>query len=129
MKIQCALALTAITGLALGTAVTQSLQARTPPPVYFVAEFDEITDAKGFEALRKMGPSNIVEAKMLDGRYLARTENVTGLDGAAPKFFVLIAFDNISKAKTFSDNMKDTNALRAKATKSRTFIVEGLERL
>jgi uncharacterized protein (DUF1330 family) len=127
MKIQCAMALAVATGLGLGTVATRGLQARTTtPPVYFVAEIDEITDAKGFEALRKTGPSNIVEAKMLDGRYLARTENVTGLDGTAPKFFVFIAFDSVTKAKTFSDNMKDTNALRARATKSRSFIVEGL---
>ena len=127
MKIQCAMALAVATGLGLGAVATHGLQARTTtPPVYFVVEIDEITDAKGFETLRKTGPSNIVEAKMLDGRYLARTENVTGLDGTAPKFFVFIAFDNLTKAKTFSDNMKDTNALRAKATKSRSFIVEGL---
>jgi len=126
MKIQFALALALATGLALGAVVTQSLHARTPPPAYFVAEIDEITDAKGFETLRKMGPANIAEAKMLDGRYLTRTENITGLDGAAPKLFVLIAFDNLMKAKTFSDNMKETNALRAKTTKSRLFIAEGL---
>jgi uncharacterized protein (DUF1330 family) len=91
-----------------------------------VVEIDEVTDAKGFEALRKMGPANIVEAKMLDGRYLARTENVTAVDGATPKLFVLIAFDNLAKAKMFYENMKDTNALRAKTTKSRLFIAEGL---
>lgn len=126
MKIQFALALALATGLALGAVVIQSLHARTLPPAYFVAEIDEITDAKGFETLRKMGPANIAEAKMLDGRYLARTENITGLDGAAPKRFVLIAFDNLMKAKTFSDNMKETTALRAKTTKSRLFIAEGL---
>jgi uncharacterized protein (DUF1330 family) len=127
MKIQCAIALAVAIGLGLGMVATRSLQARTTtPPVYFVVEIDEVTDARGFEALRKTGPSNIVEAKMLDGRYLARTENVTGLDGTAPKFFVFIAFDSVTKAKTFSNNMKDTNALRARATKSRSFIVEGL---
>jgi uncharacterized protein (DUF1330 family) len=68
----------------------------------FVAEIDEITDAKGFETLRKMGPANIAEAKMLDGRYLTRTENITGLDGAAPKLFVLIAFDGHSGIPTIS---------------------------
>jgi hypothetical protein len=79
MKIQYALVLALATGLALGAVVTRSLHARTPPPAYFVAQINEITDAKGFETLRKMGPANIAEAKMLDGRYLARTENITGL--------------------------------------------------
>jgi len=126
MKIQCAMALAVAIGLGLGAVATRGLQARTTPPVYFVFEIDEINDAKGFEAFRKTDPATIVEAKMLDGRYLARTENVIGLNGTAPKFFVFIAFDNVTKAKAFSDNMKGTNPLRAKATKSRSFIVEGL---
>jgi len=126
MKIQCALALAVAVGLGLGAVATRGLQARTTPPVYFVVEIDEITDAMGFEALRKTGPSNIVEAKMLDGRYFARTESVTALDGAAPKFFAFIAFDNMNKAIAFDDSMKHTTALRTKVTKSRSFIVEGL---
>jgi uncharacterized protein (DUF1330 family) len=50
---------------------------------------------------------------------------VTALDGTAPKFFVIIAFDNVEKAKAYSDNMKKTPAMRIKTTKSRSFIVEG----
>jgi uncharacterized protein (DUF1330 family) len=63
-----------------------------------------------------------------DGRYLARTENVTALDGSAPKFFVFIAFDNITKAKTFADSIEATTAPRTRVTKSRSFIVEGTMR-
>ena len=88
-------------------------------------EINEITDADGFKALLKTDPSSVVEAKDSDGRYLARTENVTALDGTAPKFFVIIAFDNLEKAKAYSDNMKETSAMRIKTTKSRSFVVEG----
>ena len=126
MKIQFVLALALATGLALGAVVTQSLHARTPPPAYFVAEIDEITDAKGFETLRKMGPANIAEAKMLDGRYLARTDNITALDGAAPKKFIMIAFDSMEKAKGYYESTKQITAMRTKVTKSRAFTVEGL---
>jgi uncharacterized protein (DUF1330 family) len=66
----------------------------------------------------------VVEAKVLDGRYLACTDNITALDGTAPKFFVIIAFDNVEKAKAYSDSMRETTAMRIKTTKSRSFLVE-----
>ena len=64
-----------------------------------------------------------VEVQFEDGRYFARTENVTALDGS--EFFAFIAFDNMTKAKAFNDSMKNTTALRTRVTKSRSFIVEG----
>jgi uncharacterized protein (DUF1330 family) len=119
-------------GLALvafvSAVATRGLHARTTPPVYVVVEVDEITDANGFEALRKADDASAIEVQFEDGRYLARTENVTALDGSAPKFFVFIAFDNITKAKTFVDSIKATTALRTRVTKSRSFIVEGTMR-
>ena len=109
-----------------GMTAIRGLSARTTtPPVYVVVEIDEITDANGFEALRQTADATAVEVQFEDGRYFARTENVTALDGSAPKFFAFIAFDNMTKAKAFNDNMKNTTALRTNATKSRSFIVEG----
>ena len=102
------------------------LHARTTaPPTYVVVEVDEITDANGFEALRQADDATAIEAEFEDGRYFARTENVTAVDGSAPKFFAFIAFDNMTKAKAFIDGMKNTTALRTRVTKSRSFIVEG----
>jgi uncharacterized protein (DUF1330 family) len=104
----------------------RGLHARsTTPPVYVVVEIDEITDAGGFEALRQTAAATAVEVQFEDGRYFASTENVTALDGSAPKFFAFIAFDNMTKAEAFNDSMKNTSALRTKVTKSRSFIVEG----
>ncbi len=129
MKIQYALALAVATGLGLGAFAIESLHARTAtPPFYVVLEIDEITDASGFEAFRQTAAARAVEVQYADGRYIARTENVTALDGSAPKFFAFIAFDNMKKAQAFNDNMKKNAALRTKVTKSRSFIVEGLER-
>ena len=121
-------------GLALIAIVSavaiQGLHARTTtPPVYVVVEIDEITDANGFEALRQSADATAIEVQFQDGRYFASTENVTALDGSAPKFFVFIAFDNITKAKTFVDSIKATTALRTRVTKSRSFIVEGTSQL
>ena len=122
MKIHYALPLAIAIGFGFGAVAIQGLHARTTtPPVYVVVEIDEITDANTADA-------TAVEVQFEDGRYFARTENVTALDGSAPKFFALIAFDNMTKAKTFSESMKSNTALRTKATKSRSFIVEGTMR-
>ena len=126
MKIQYALPLAVAIGLGFGGVAIRGLHARTTtPPVYVEVEIDEITDANGFEALRQTAAATGVEVQFEDGRYFVRTENVTALDGSAPKFFAFIAFDSMTKAKTFNDNMKNTTALRTRVTKSRSFIVEG----
>ena len=126
MKIQYALPLAVAIGLGFGAIAIRGLDARTTtPPVYVVVEIDEISDTNGFEALRKTAPATDVEVQFEDGRYFASTENVTALDGSAPKFFALIAFDNMTKAKAFYDSLKNTTALRTKVTKSRSFMVVG----
>jgi len=123
VKGQYALPLAVAIGLGFGAV---GLHARTTtPPVYLVVEIDEITDANGFEALRQTADATAVEVQFEDGRYFARTEKVTALDGSAPKFFALIAFDSMTRAKAFNDSMKNNTALRAKVTKSRSFIVDG----
>jgi uncharacterized protein (DUF1330 family) len=129
VKTHYALPLAVAIGLGFGAVAIPGLQARiTTPPVYVVVEIDEITDANGFEALRQTTDATVVEVQSEDGRYFARTENVTALDGSAPKFFALIAFDNMTKAKNFSDSMKNTTALRTRVAKSRSFIVGGTMR-
>ena len=129
MKIYYALPLAIAVGLGFGAVAIQGLHARTTtPPVYVVVEIDEITDANGFEALRHADDATAIEVQFEDSRYFARTENVTALDGSAPKFFAFIAFDNMTKAKAFYNSMKNTTALRTRVTKSRSFIVEGTMR-
>jgi uncharacterized protein (DUF1330 family) len=129
VKIHYALPLAVALGLGFAAVAIRGLHARsTTPPVYVVVEIDEITDAKGFDALRQTADATVVEVQFEDGRYFARTENVTALDGSAPKFFAFIAFDNMTKAKAFYESMKNNTALRTKATKSRSFIVEGTMR-
>jgi len=122
MRIRYAITLAVAIGLGLTVIATYGLAAPARK-VYVVIEVDEIADADRFEALKKMGPRAIVEAQFEDGRYLARTENVTGLDGTAPKAIIIIAFDNEAKAKAYYDSSKEITAMRMKATKSRAFIV------
>jgi len=125
MNIRYAIALALATG-AFGAIAGQTLSAKAKPPAYVVVDIDEITDAEGFKALLKTGPANIASAKMADGRYLARTDNITAIDGVPPKRFILIAFDSMEKAKAFNEDIKVTTAIRLKTTKSRSFIAEGM---
>jgi len=124
MKIWYTTVLMIAVGLGLGFVATHGFAAQPKRAVYVVIEADEITDADRYEAMKKKGPANIVEAKFANGRYLARTENVSPLDGAAPKGIVIIAFDNVAKAKAYYDNTKEATAMRIEGTKSRAFLVE-----
>jgi uncharacterized protein (DUF1330 family) len=72
--------------------------------------------------LPKAGQAN----DQFGGKFVARTENIVALDGAAPKRFVLIAFDSMDKAKAWDKSplQDEVNAIRRKSTKSRTFLVD-----
>lgn len=121
-----ALAFAAATGGVAVTAVS-GLYAATVKPVYVVMEIDEITDADGFKhTFQRKDVRAAVEAMTEDGRYTIRTDNPIALDGTPPKSFVVISFQNMKKAKSYNDSMKEFNAARLKTTKSRSFIVEGL---
>ncbi|MGA7308805.1 MAG: DUF1330 domain-containing protein, partial [Pseudolabrys sp.] len=126
MRIQHTIALAVAVGLGLGIIATRGLAAQAKRTFYVVVEVDEITDADGYKAMTKIGPTNIVEVKHADGRYLARSDSPAALDGTPPKRFVMIAFDSMEKANGFYQNTKEMTAMRIKATKSRAFIVEGL---
>jgi uncharacterized protein (DUF1330 family) len=126
MKRYFALALAAVAG-GLGTMAVSGLYAATVKPVYVVMEIDEITDADGFKnSFQKKDVRTAVEAMVEDGRYIVRTDSAISLDGPPPRSFVVISFQNMKKAKSYNDSMKEFTAARLKTTKSRSFIVEGL---
>jgi uncharacterized protein (DUF1330 family) len=126
MKRYFALALAAAAGGFAATAVS-GLYAATVKPIFVVMEIDEVTDADGFKSsFQRRDVRTAVEAMVEDGRYIVRTENAIALDGTPPKSFVIISFQNMKKAKSYNDSMKELTAARLKTTKSRSFIVEGL---
>lgn len=120
MKIQHALGVSFAVGLLLGSGAIFGLHAAAVPPAFVVVEVNEITNQQAFrEGYVKMGPAAVA------GRYLARAGTVTALDGEAPKFFVLLSFQSLDKAKAYNASMKELTATRLKLTKSRSFVVEG----
>ena len=58
MRIQHAIALAVVVGLALGVIATQGLAAQGKRTFYVVVEIDEITDADGYKAMPLLNPSS-----------------------------------------------------------------------
>jgi len=105
------------------------INAQNKPPVLVITDISEITDPAGQEANRGRSVASVQAAiKKFGGRYLARTENITALDGTPPKRVIIWRFDSAEKAQAFynSPEEKKVNEVRMKTTKSRSFIVEGM---
>jgi uncharacterized protein (DUF1330 family) len=127
MKANYKLALSLLAGTALGAAAIQGLHAQAKPPVYAVVDISAITDPEGYKAIGQVPNANMPLAEQ-GGRYIARTEKITALDGIAPKRFSVIAFDSPEKAQAWynSPGQQKINEIRQKTTKARVFFVEGL---
>ena len=93
-----------------------------------VIDIAQMADPEGFKAIPASPAASAARLAALGGRYIIRTEDVTALDGAAPKRFVVLAFDSKEKARGWYDapDIKEINTLRDKTTKSSAFIVEGV---
>jgi uncharacterized protein (DUF1330 family) len=115
--------------IALATAVALSAfgvkgsSAQSLPPTYFIVDFSEITDPEGFKALAAKATPEILAG--FGGKYMIRSQTITAVEGVAPKRLVIIAFDTPEHAKAWAEQ-PDPRAIRAKTTKSRSFLVEGL---
>jgi uncharacterized protein (DUF1330 family) len=125
MSSRLTIAVSVLAGVAVGATAVGTLRAQGKGPVYVVTDFSEVTDAAGFAAASKGVPAAIAAG---GGKVLARTDSVTALDGAGSKRIAIFAFDSVEKAKAWyaSDAMKEAQAGRAKFTKSRTLVFEGL---
>ena len=123
MKSSQKFAIALAAAVALGGFAVKELSAQSLPPTYFIVDFSEITDPEGFKALATKATPEILAG--FGGKYLVRGQNITAVEGVAPKRFVIIAFDTPEHAKAWTEQ-PDPRAIRAKTTKSRSFIVQGL---
>jgi uncharacterized protein (DUF1330 family) len=99
------------------------------PPAYVVTEIEEVLNASAFSAVTQRPQAEAAaRIQQAGGRYVARTEKITAVDGTPPKRIIVIGFDSLDKAKAFITipSQKDIDANRTKNTKSRAFIVEGM---
>jgi uncharacterized protein (DUF1330 family) len=127
MKMFYTVSLTAIAGAMVGAAAISALHAQASKPGYAVVDISEVTDPEAFKGITTSPTTTPSGMAPLGGRYIVRTENITALDGTPPKRFVVIQFDSVEKAKAWNatPQLAEINAIRAKATKSRSFVVEG----
>ena len=128
MKTQYTVTLSILAGIGIGAAAVQGLRAQAKPPAFFIVEINKINDEEGFKVITQRPRGGADVAKELGGHYIARTDKITPLDGAAPVRFIAYAFDSVEKAQAFNNTpyMKEVNAIRDTTTQARSFIVEGM---
>jgi uncharacterized protein (DUF1330 family) len=105
------------------------IDAQAKSPVYVVVDIGEVTNPEGHKDNTERSVATLnASLKDFGGRYVARTDQITALDGTASKRIIIIAFDTAQKAKDWYDSpeQKKVHETRIKNTKSRAFIVEGL---
>jgi uncharacterized protein (DUF1330 family) len=126
MKTHYAVALSLLAGAAAGAAAIHTLHAQAKPPVYYVAEI-EITNLEGWS--KDYAPKAQALIREMGGRTLASGQNVTSLEGEAPKTRVAVQrWDSMEQIKAWMSNpeYKELKALREKYGKVRAFTVEGM---
>jgi uncharacterized protein (DUF1330 family) len=129
VKTNYKIAIALVAGAAIGGAAIQGLHAQAKPPSLLITDITEITNPDGFKAVSARPQAEAAaRIKAGGGTYLARTDKIIGVDGAAPKRMIIIAFDSLEKAQAFNNTagQKEVNEIRSKNTKSRSFIIEGM---
>ena len=123
MQSRCTATLAMLAGFGLGAVAVQGLHAQGPgPKAYAIVDVTEISDPRTFNATIAKEQQAVTAA---GGRYVTRTNDISAIDGVAPLRFVIIAFDSMSKANSWSDSPAQAaiNRERIGSTKSRSFIV------
>jgi uncharacterized protein (DUF1330 family) len=118
--------LTAAVGAAIGAVGALAIQGprRKSAPGYFVAEI-EVTDPS---AMRKYGERVPETLAPFHHHYVVRGGKPQALEGEPSSGVVVIAFDNVAKAKEWYESpaYRALIPLRQSASKGRIFLVEGV---
>ena len=127
MKTHYTVAMAMLAGFGLGAAANQGLHAQAKPPIYQITEID-VNNLDAY--LKDYAPKAQAIIKANGGRNLAAGQNVTAVEGDAPKQRVaLTAWDSMEKFQAYRNSAEFRN-LRAttgdKLAKFRTFTVESV---
>jgi uncharacterized protein (DUF1330 family) len=116
-------------GAAMVAATLPALKAEQAATRVFVVNEVDITDQDGFRAYAQ-AQQKIIEKN--GGKYVVRGGKVLAtLSGTPPTgMYTVYSFDNQQKMQAWRDDPEQANlrAMRDKAAKVRTFIVEGPDR-
>ena len=124
MKTLYLVGISALAGIAIGVAGLQALHAQAKPKAYVVIETEVLDEAAFKEFLPKVAEAN----KAAGGTFLARGGRLAAIDGTAPKRVTIQVFDSFDRAKDYRNGpaWKAILDLQKKATKTRSYVVEGL---
>jgi uncharacterized protein (DUF1330 family) len=126
IETQHRIALAVIVGFALGAVAVQGLHAQAKPPVYYIAEVD-VTDLDGY--MKEYAPKAAASAKAFGGRSLAAGQEVTAIEGVAPKRrVVIVLWDSLEQLQAWrnSAQYKEDRKIGDKYATVRACAVEGL---
>ena len=123
MKIQYTVTLSVLAGVALGAVAIQGLHAQAKPMGYVVTEATVLDET----AFKEFSSKTQATVDPFGGKRLVRGGKVTALEGEAPKRVIITAFESTEKAQAWRNSAawKELLPIRAKAVKSREYIVEG----
>jgi uncharacterized protein (DUF1330 family) len=112
-----------LAGAALGAAAVQGLHAQAKSPAYQVVEVEVTNPDLYKEYQAKAMPLQL----KYSARFIARGGRVEAFAGEPPKRVVIAVYDNMEKLQALRDSAeyKAIEALRDKASKYRSYIVEG----
>jgi len=125
MKIQYAVALSLMTGVAIGAVAIDRLHAQAKAPGYIITEVEIIDQAK----FNEFAPKAAASLAKFGGKYLIRGGRSAALEGGEPpKRIVVTVFDSMEKAEAYrkSPDWIALEPLRKQAAKGRAFVVEGV---
>lgn len=126
MKMKYAVALSLMTGVAIGAVAIDRLHAQAKPPVYLVTEI-EITNLDAY--VKEYAPLAQASIKAAGGRLLAAGQNITAMEGTPPKSRVAIQqWDSVDKVKAWraSAEYKKDREIGDKYAKFRAYTIEGV---
>jgi uncharacterized protein (DUF1330 family) len=124
MKTYYTMALVMLAGVGLGAIAVQGLHAQAKPSAYVITEVEIINQ----EVFKEFAPKVAELNRAAGAKYLARGEKIVALDGQPPKRVTITVFESVEKAQASrtSAAWKELTPMREKATKTRSYIVEGV---
>ena len=129
MNQRIALGLAMLAGAAFGATAIQGLHAQAKPQALVVVDISELTDPEGFKGITGSPQTTPWPGSRRKAAttWCAPTRPPPWTE-PRQKDTVVIAFDSVEKAQAWNNSAPQApiNALRAKTTKSRSFVVESL---
>ena len=126
MRTYLPITLALVSGIGIGAAAVQSLQAQSRPPVYYVSE-NELTNSDGY--MKEYAPRQSELIKQSGGRYLVGESKTTTFEGPPPASRIVITvWDSLDKIQAWraSPAYKELRAIGDRHAKFRAYAVEGI---